>query len=346
MPVGEVMNFREQIHLNGRGIGTDQSVFIVAEAGLAHFGKLEKAFKLVDLAVKAGVDAVKFQIFKTDELISSESIEWRDRLRSKELPFEAFSQIKDYCESKNIMFFATAHDEYSLQFLDLLDPPMYKIGSGELQNWNFIKNIALRQKPVIVSTGMYNLADIQQLVNIFKDANNPSLMLLHCVTAYPTRPDDVNLMAIAWMHDTFGVITGYSDHTRGIHFPLAAVALGAKIIEKHIALDFNVPNAQEWKVACNQRSLTQLVRQIRDIEAGIGKGQKKAQISESENVKWARKSIISKTSILPGQLITSSMLQFKRPGTGIPPSEVEQVVGRRAKSQIDPGTVIRENMLR
>lgn len=346
MLVSEVMSFREQIRINGLAIGVSQPVFIVAEAGLAHFGKLEKAFELVDLAVKAGADAVKFQIFRTDELISPESIEWRDRLRPKELPLKAFSQIKDYCESKNIIFFATAHDEYSLQFLDLLNPPMYKVGSGELQNWNFIKDIALRRKPVIVSTGMYGFEDVQQVVNIFKEANNPSLMLLHCVTAYPTQPADVNLMAIAWMRDTFGVITGYSDHTRGIHFPVAAVALGAKIIEKHIALDFNVPNAQDWKVACNRRSLTQLVRQIRDIEAGIGNGQKRAQISESGSVSWARKSIVSKTSILPGQLITVSMLQFQRPGTGIAPCDIGQVIGRRAKIQINPGTVIRESMLR
>lgn len=337
--------FSKKILVDRRAVGNDQPVFIVAEAGVAHFGKVEKALSLVDLAVEAGADAVKFQIFRTDNLISTEAMQWKERLSARELPFEAFSDIKKYCAKRNIIFFATAHDVDSLVFLDKLEPPLYKIGSGEVKNWVFIKSIAQKGKPVIVSTGMYTLKDVQRVVNLFKEANNPCLMLLHCVTSYPTRPGDVNLAVIPAMNKEFGAIMGYSDHTEGIHFPLAAVALGAKIIEKHIALDFNVPNAQDWKVSCDRDSLTQLIRQIREIEAGIGDGEKKPQASEIKSVLWARKSIVSKVSILPDQPITSSMVRFKRPGTGIPPSEINQVLGRRANVQIEPDTIIKESML-
>ena len=338
--------FSKKILIGGRGVGKDQPVFIVAEAGVAHFGKIEKAFRLVDMAADAGADAVKFQIFRTENLICSEAADWRARFASKELPFEAFGEIMRYCAQKDIVFFATAHDEESLVFLDQLNPPLYKIGSGELQNWPFIRSIAEKARPVIVSTGMYDLEDVQQVVDIFEEVNNPFLMLLHCVTSYPTSPVDVNLLAIPAISRRFGAVTGYSDHTKGIHFPLAAVALGAKIIEKHISLDFNVPDAQDWKVSCDRDFLVQLVKDIREIEAGIGDGEKRPQVSESKSVEWARKSIVSKMHIFPAQMITASMLQFKRPGTGIPPSEIEQIVGRCAKVHINPDTIIKESMLK
>jgi len=332
--------FSKKILIDRRLVGNGQPVFIVAEAGVAHFGKVEKALSLVDLAVEAGADAVKFQIFRTDSLISTEAMDWKARLSTRELPYEAFPDIKRYCAKRNIIFFATAHDEDSLVFLDKLEPPLYKIGSGEVKNWAFIKRIAQKGKPVIVSTGMYTLKDVQRVVNLFKEANNPSLMLLHCVTSYPTRPGNVNLATIPAMSKGFGAITGYSDHTEGIHFPLAAVALGAKIIEKHIALDFNVPNAQDWKVSCGLHSLSEMVMQIRDIEKGLGDGQKKVALSEEKSILWARKSIVAVRSIATGETITEQVLAYKRPGSGIAPNELDNVVGKKAKKPIGADTLI------
>lgn len=340
-----MFKFNKNISIAQRSVGINEPAYIVAEAGVAHFGNMQKALQLVDLAVEAKADAIKFQIFKTEDLISKISTEWFDRLKSKELPFEAFHEIKLYCKKRGITFFATAHDDMSLVFLDELKPPVYKIGSGEIANWAFIKKIAEKGKPVILSTGMYALEDIEKVCSIFQKANNPNLAVLHCVTSYPTPPDDVNLRAITTIRESLEVIAGYSDHTEGIHFPLAAVVLGAKIIEKHISMDFNVKNAQDWKVSCSAETLKQLVKQIREIESGMGTGNKKIQSSEQANVAWAKKSIVADRLILPGQKISFEMLACKRPGNGIQPYEINKVIGRKAKIKIDPDILIEWEML-
>ena len=334
------MKWNKEIKISEAGIGEDKPIFIIAEAGVAHFGNLEKAFKLVDLAVDARANAVKFQIFQTDELISSISPEWRDRYRSKELKFEDFFKLRDYCREHNIIFLATAHDDLSLTQLDKLNVPAYKIGSGEVHNWPFISKIACRKKPVLLSTGMYSMNDIRMALEVISAQGNPDVVVLHCTTAYPTPPDKVNLNALRSIRETFGCITGYSDHTTGYHFPLAAAALGAKIIEKHITLDFNIPNAQDWKVSCGPDTLSRMIDEIRQIEQGLGTGVKKPQELENESLKWARKSITAAVDILPDEVITSEKINMKRPGTGIPPSKLEQIIGRKAKSFIKSDTLI------
>jgi len=338
--------FSNVFSIQGRQVGKGCSVFIIAEAGVAHFGSLDKARRLVDLAVEAKADAVKFQVFKASELISSESREWVHRLRSRELPYEAFGDIQRYCHEKRIIFFATAHDEPSLEVLDTLDVPVYKIGSGEVDNWAFIEKVASRKKPVILSTGLYTLEQVGTALDRIAKVGNPDVSVLHCVTDYPTVPAEVNLRAMDTIRETYSVITGYSDHTKGFHFPLAAVARGASIIEKHITLDFDVPNAQDWKVSCGPEDFPVMVRQIRDIEVGLGSGVKRPGEAELSNVSWARKSLVAAVDISEGETITPDKLSIKRPGIGIVPTDVEKVVGKKAKVKIKANTLIKWGQLR
>lgn len=344
--VEHMEHFSHQISLKGgRKIGGDAQVFIIAEAGVAHFGSFDKALSLVDLAVKADADAVKFQIFDTKQLVSAECQEWRDRLSSKELPLESFQEIKRYCDERGILFLATAHDGPSFEFLIDLDVPFYKIGSGEVANWPFFSQIIKQNKPVCFSTGMYTLADVQTALDCFKKYNNPNVAVLHCVTNYPAKPEEVNLRAMVAMAHEFGVITGYSDHTVGTHIPLAAVALGAKVIEKHITLDFNVPNAQDWKVSCGPHDFPQFVEQVREIETGLGDGIKRPTRSEGKSLLWARKSLVARRDIQAGEVIREEMLCAKRPGTGIKPGNSKMLLGKKARLDIAAESVIQMEMV-
>jgi N,N'-diacetyllegionaminate synthase len=326
--------FADSFSIGDRTIGLEQPVFIVAEAGVAHFGSLEKAFRLVDLAVQAKADAVKFQIFNTDALIADVSTEWRERLRPKELPLECFKEIQSYCLDRNIIFFATAHDQQSLAYLSQLDVSAYKIGSGEVENWPFIQLVAKCGKPVIISTGMYELDNIEQALNVFKKVGNRNVAVLHCVTQYPAPPASINLRVMETIRNRFQVLTGYSDHTQGFHIPLAAAALGARIIEKHISLDFNVPNAQDWKVSCGPHDLHLMIQQIRDIEAGLGSWEKQVTTAETDSLKWARKSLVAARDIKAGEIITASMINIKRPGTGISPARINEIIGKKTRETI------------
>jgi N,N'-diacetyllegionaminate synthase len=340
------LEFSKVFSIAHRKVGYGQPVFVVAEAGVAHFGSLEKAKALVDMAVAAKADAVKFQVFKTEELISKDSPEWMERLRTKELPFEAFREIQAYCREKGIVFFATAHDEMSLGNLDTLDVPVYKIGSGEVENWPFLRKVASRKRPVILSTGMYNLEQIRQALTIFEETGNPDLAVLHCVTQYPTPPPEVNLGALEMIRSNFDVIVGYSDHTEGFHFPLAAVALGAKIIEKHISMDFNIPDAQDWKVSCGPEDLSLMVKQIRDIEEGCMRKVKALGKGERASLHWARKSLVAARDIAVGEVITHDLILAKRPGSGISPAQMKEIIGKRAKVKIRKDTLIKwENLI-
>lgn len=338
--------FAQRFAIDGKPVGQDAPVYVIAEAGVAHFGSLDKAKRLVDLAADAGADAVKFQIFKAVHLVSESSPEWLERLASRELPYEAFDEIKSYCDQRGITFFATAHDEPSLDYLDRLDVPVYKIGSGEVGNWPFLKAVASRGKPVILSTGMYSLAQVGEALDAMAETGNREIAVLHCVTRYPVQPDEANLKAMLSIRDAFHVVSGYSDHTEGFHFPLAAVALGARVIEKHITLDFNVPGAQDWKVSCGPDDLPLMVRQIREIEAGLGTGEKIITQSEQEGAIWARKSLVASRDIRSGETVDATMLLGKRPGTGIAPYRMHEVVGKTAAEDIPRDAIIRMEMLK
>ncbi|MCF8037720.1 MAG: N-acetylneuraminate synthase family protein [Desulfohalobiaceae bacterium] len=334
------MPFHKEVCIEDNVVGPGHPVFIIAEAGVNHFGRIELAEHLIDIAVLAGADAVKFQIFKTENLISSAAPDWIRRMKSKELPYQDFARLQKYCLQKNIIFLATAHDEESFDFLVTLEPKAFKIGSGEIANPLFLQKIAVEQKPVILSTGMYTLDDVHRALDIFSRAENEDLILLHCNTAYPPQPDEINLRAIEAMSGEFACPIGYSDHNVGIDITLAAVAIGARVIEKHIALDRNAPGSQDCPVSCDQKGLVDLVNGIRRVEMALGSYEKKPSKAEQKSRDWARKSIVAGTDILEGQTIQEDMLVFKRPGTGISPELLSTVVGKKARRRIDRDTLL------
>lgn len=345
MEQATIKGFAECLDIAGRPVGADCPVYVIAEAGVAHFGSEEKAYRLVDLAANAGADAVKFQVFDVDALIASELPEWRERLASRHLPNEAFRRIQAYCKQKGITFFATAHDEPSLDFLVTLDVPVFKVGSGEVGNWPFLKRVASLGKPLIFSTGMFQRSQINDALNAVCKVGNQDVAVLHCVTRYPTPADEVSLGNMQWIRDNHHVITGYSDHTRGFHFPLAAVALGAKIIEKHITLDYEVPNAQDWKVSCGPDDLGIFIQQLREIESGLGARPTGPTAGELESLVWASKSLVPVRDIPAGSVLQPSDLNGKRPGTGISPSRIAEVIGKSTMEALMKDQVIKWEQL-
>ncbi len=317
------------------------SVYIIAEAGVNHNGNIELAYKLVDSAKEAGADCVKFQTFKAHNLVSknAEKAEYQktttgegsqiDMLRSLELPYQAYLDLKSYCDKKEIDFLSTPFDLESIDFLDSIDMPFWKIPSGEITNYPYLVAIAKTHKPVVMSTGMSDLSDIEAAVNVLLDNGSKEISLLHCNTEYPTPFEDVNLLAMKTMRDKFDLKIGYSDHTTGIEIPIAAVALGATIIEKHFTLDKNM-EGPDHKASLEPDELKKMVKAIRHIEVAMGSGDKKPSPSEMKNIAIARKSIVAKNSIMAGELLTVENITVKRPGAGISPMKWNDVIGTKA----------------
>lgn len=338
--------FPTHFEIAGRRIGPGEPCYIIAEGGVNHFGEMAKAYQLIDLAVSAKADVYKGQHYRTDRLVGPSAPEWRERLRTKELPDEAIREMRDRCRERGIPFLCTPHDDIALEFLDKeLDIPAFKIGSGEVENWPFLADVARRGKPMIVSTGMYEIAQIKDMVKVIADAGGTQLALLHCVTSYPADPRVINLKVMDQIREFFPGPVGYSDHTEGTAIPLAAVALGACIIEKHITIDRDVPNAQDWKVSCDPSNLARFVADIRDIEQAVGGEPKTLCEHERKSILWARKSLTAAVDIPVGTVITKDMLLAQRPGSGLPASHIEEVVGRVAVRDIPAGAVIAPAML-
>lgn len=319
-----------------------KSTYIVAEAGVNHNGSFELAMKLVDAAKDAGADCVKFQTFVTEEEISklAEKAEYQkettdvdetqfDMVKNLELSFEQFRQLKDYCDKKNIRFLSTPFDLLSIQFLDTVDMPFWKIPSGEVTNLPYLLAIAKTKKPVVMSTGMCEMEEIQAAIDILKANGTPRITLLHCNTEYPTPYEDVNLRAMETMRERFGVDVGYSDHTPGIEVPIAAAALGAVVIEKHFTLDRNM-EGPDHKASLEPEELAAMVSGIRRIEKALGSGEKAASPSEKKNREIARKSIIARRAIKKGETLTEENLTAKRPGDGVSPMRWFEVLGTSA----------------
>ena len=324
-----------------------KKVVIIAEAGVNHNGSLEKAMELIKVAADAGVDYVKFQTFKAAKLVSSKADKaaYQKRntnneeetqlsmLKKLELPEAWHYQLKDYAEQLGIKFLSTAFDEESIDFLDRLGIDIYKVPSGELTNKPYLLQIAAKGKPIILSTGMADLNEIEAAIQIFEKAgvNKSMISVLHCNTDYPTAMDDVNLKAMNTVQDLLKVKIGYSDHTLGIEVPIAAVALGAGIIEKHFTLDKNLPGPDHL-ASLEPAELKTMVKAIRNIEKAInGTGTKYPSQSESINKIIARKSIHLKNDIMAGHILTENDLEMKRPGDGISPMEIDNIIGRKVK---------------
>lgn len=334
-------NFPSHIYIAGRRIGPGEPCYIIAEGGVSHFGQIAKAFQLIDMAIEAGADVFKTQHYKTDTLVGPAANEWRERLRSKELPDSSIALMRDYCSKKGIPFLCTPHDNDVLTFLaDELKIAAFKVGSGELENWPFLEKIASYGRPVILSTGMHTIEDIQNSIKVLSTNGCKELAVLHCVTNYPAAPENINLTVMEHIREFFSGPIGYSDHTVGTAVPLAAVALGASIVEKHITIDKDVPNAQDWKVSCDPTNFNTFITEVRIIESAIGGGRKEISEFEKDSIKWARKSITALKDIPKGTIIKKEMLQYQRPGIGLPPSQNNHVIGKVAKRNIKIGEVI------
>ena len=331
----------EEFHVGSRAVGKEERCFIIAEAGVSHFGNEEKAFQLIDMAVEARSDAVKFQIFDVNAMFSNELPDWKKRMGSRALPLQFFAELNKYAKDRGIIFLATAHDDQGLDILIDMDVDAYKIGSGELDNWPFISRIAQLNKPIFLSTGMYALRQVDETVDLICASGNRELGLLHCVTNYPAPHEEVNLRVIELYRERYGGVIGYSDHTQGFHVPLAAVALGAKVIEKHISMDFDVPDAQDWKVSCGPHNLSEFIQQVRDTEDALGVRSKIVSEAECSNKEWACKSIVLAIDKAKGQHISGNDVVFKRPGTGISPSHLCHVIGRKLKVSVKMDSVLR-----
>lgn len=321
-----------------------QKVFIIAEAGVNHNGSLELAKKLIDEAVVAGADAVKFQTFKAELCISknADKAEYQkqttdknesqfDMIKKLELNEYAHTELIKYCKIKNIMFLSTPFDLQSVDLLNGFGLEIFKIPSGEITNLPYLRKIASLNKKVILSTGMANLGEIEAALEILtkNGTAKENITVLHANTEYPTPLGDVNLKAMLTIRGAFGVKVGYSDHTPGIEVPIAAVALGATVIEKHFTLDKTMPGP-DHKASLEPSELQSMVKAIRNIEIALGDGIKKASSSESKNKPIARKSIVAKCDIKKGDLFSESNLTIKRPGSGISPMRWDEVIGLRA----------------
>lgn len=337
--------FPAHIEIAGRRIGPGEPCYVIAEAGVSHFGEMDKARQLIEMSVDARADVFKTQHYRTDRLVGPSAPDWRERLRSKELPDEAIRQMRDRCRERGIPFLCTPHEDLALEFLDReLDLPAFKIGSGEVENWPFLADVARRGKPVILSTGMYEIAQIREAIRVLADNGCTELAILHCVTSYPADPAMINLKVMQQIREFFPGPVGYSDHTEGTAIPLAAVALGADIIEKHITIDRDVPNAQDWKVSCDPSNFAQFIADIRAIGQAVGGGPKRLSEKEQKSILWARKSLTAAVDIPAGAVIAEGMLIAQRPGSGLPASRIGEVVGRTALRNIPSGTPIAAGM--
>lgn len=323
----------------------NKHVLIIAEAGVNHNGSLELAKQLIDKAVDAGVDIIKFQTFKSEKLVSkaAKQAEYQQRnigkkdegqlamLKKLELSQADHEELIAYCNEKGIRFFSTAFDLDSIDYLHSLNMGLWKIPSGEITNYPYLRKIAQYKEPVILSTGMCELTDIEAALNVLLEfgVKKEQITILHCNTEYPTPFADVNLRAMLKIGDKFGVKIGYSDHTKGIEVPIAAVALGATVIEKHFTLDKNM-EGPDHKASLEPDELKAMVSAIRNIEQALGSGHKTISESERKNIEIARKSIVAARPIEAGELLTEENLTIKRPGNGISPMRWNEVVGTRA----------------
>lgn len=321
-------------------------VIIIAEAGVNHNGSLEIAKLLVDKAVEAGTDIIKFQTFKSEKLVSksAKQAEYQqknigkqggsqlDMLKSLELSEDEHRELLDYCKKNGIRFLSTAFDMDSIEFLHSLNLGLWKIPSGEVTNYPYLRKIAQYHEPVILSTGMCEMSDIEVAIKVLVEngLSVDQITVLHCNTEYPTPFKDVNLKAMLTIGDKFGVKIGYSDHTMGIEVPIAAVALGATIIEKHFTLDKKM-EGPDHKASLEPDELKAMVTAIRNIELAFGTGHKSITESERKNLEAARKSIVASRQIKKGELFTEENLTVKRPGNGISPMRWNEVIGQIAK---------------
>ncbi len=329
-------------------------IHIIAEAGVNHNGDISIAKKMIDVAVASGVDYIKFQTFKTEKLVSvyAKKANYQQKTTAKnetqfqmikklELDVQTHKELINYCNIKKIKFISTPFDLESIDLLFELGVELFKVGSGEITNYPYLKKIASKKLPVILSTGMSNLSDVEQALDVLLNGGlrREIITLLHANTEYPTPMEDVNLRAMLTLKEAFKVNVGYSDHSLGIEVPVAAVAMGAAIIEKHFTLDKNM-SGPDHKASLEPDELKAMVKAIRNIEKALGNGIKQPSNSEKKNMPVARKSIVASRNIGKGEIFTEENITTKRPGTGISPMRWEEVLGRKAPKDFAPDDLI------
>lgn len=346
------------IEVRGRRIGAGQPCFVIAEAGVNHNGDLDLAMQLVDAAAAAGADAVKFQTFRTEQLMTSSAPKaayqeratgtegtQSDMIRALELSEDAHRTLLARCEERGIVFLSTPFDEASADLLTELGVPLFKTGSGELTSLSLLRHIARKKRPMIVSTGMANIGEVEAALGAIHAEGNRDVAVLHCVSSYPAPTEDVNLRAMDTMRRAFDVPVGYSDHTLGAEIAIAAVALGACIIEKHLTMSCALPGP-DHQASMEPAELTAMVSALRRVEAALGDGRKRPRACEENTAAVARRSLVSRVSIPAGAEVTDAMLVLKRPGTGVPPSAARWIVGRTARVDIAADTLLDVEMFR
>jgi N-acetylneuraminate synthase len=346
----------KKIKIGKKFVGEGQPVFIIAEAGVNHNGSLDLAKKMVDIAKNAGTDAVKFQTFKAEDIVTGNAkmADYQKKNTGKnesqlemvkkfELSYDDFFELKKYCDLKGIIFLSTPHTDAATDFLKHL-MPAYKIASGDATNIPFLQKISKNKKPIILSTGMTNMAEVKAAIKAIKGCGNNKIVVLHCTTNYPCPIEEINLRAISTLEKELNLPVGYSDHTDNIFVPIMAVAMGAQILEKHFTIDKNLPGP-DHKASLEPKELKEMVENIRKAEKIMGSPIKKPTESEKKIMKIVRKSIVAKKDILSGQKINGSMLIIKRPGNGIEPKYISKIIGKKAKINIRKDQLIGWKMI-
>jgi N-acetylneuraminate synthase len=347
----------QTINIAGREVGMGHPCFIIAEAGVNHNGSLEAARQLIDVAVAAGADAVKFQTFRAERLATPDAPKAEYQLRNTgeaesqyemlkrlELSEDAHRELVAYCAERGILFMSTPFDEGSADFLDALGVAVFKLPSGEITNLPFVEHVARKRKPLIVSTGMADLSEVETVVRCLEAAGSSSFILLHCVSNYPAAAEDANLRAMQTMREAFNVAVGYSDHTLGIEVALAAVALGACVIEKHYTLSRDLPGP-DHRASLEPDELLAMVCGIRTIESALGHGRKEPAASEAKIAAVARRSLVAARDLAAGTQLTEDSIVIRRPGTGLPAAMLPEILGRRLRVPARAGALLTLEML-
>ncbi|MCH8012538.1 MAG: N-acetylneuraminate synthase [Candidatus Marinimicrobia bacterium] len=348
-----------EIEISGRKIGDGHPVFFIAEAGVNHNGSIELGKKLIDVAIDAGADAVKFQTFKTENIITPDapkstyhvetmgddkSQSWFDLLKTQEMSRDMHIELIEHCKKNGIVFLSTPYDEESADLLEQLDIPAFKIASTDTNNTPLLRHIARKGRPMIISTAMATMAEVEGATAAVRDEGLEDIVVLQCTGNYPSRLEDSNLRVMLTYKNQLNCLVGYSDHTPDLINPVAATALGATVYEKHFTIDKGLPGP-DHRMSLSPEELKKTVQAIRKTERVMGSSVKIVLPDEEENRLKLRKSIVTNCNIKKDQIIDKAMLGIKRPGNGIPPSEIERYIGKKAKHDILSGTVVTHEMI-
>jgi N-acetylneuraminate synthase/N,N'-diacetyllegionaminate synthase len=341
-----------KVRIGDRLIGQGEPTFIVAEIGVNHNGSIRMAKKLIDAAKDIGSDAVKLQVYKTERIITkyAEKAGYQkettdpqksqyDMLKKLELKPAEVRELHAYAKKRNIVFLSSAFDEESVDLLDSLNVPALKVASGEITNLPLLQHMAEKKRPIILSTGLSSLDEIKEALEVFEEKRIEDIVLLHCVTSYPAKAEDANLKVMDLLRRKFGFPVGFSDHTLGIAVPIAAVALGAVMIEKHFTLDKTL-SGPDHRASLEPEEFRQMVIGIREVQKALGNGVKRLTLQEQEISEAARRSIVARIRIRKGTVVREDMLAFKRPGIGLKPKNLRRVIGRKAKKDIEADELI------